>query len=594
MSAEIFEDTLDIDADMVEPVRLDPSNPATLACYPYPLLQATGESQRVPLRRVILRNEWVEVGIAPDLGGRIISLIDRRTHAEAIPTPTGIRVVPGGLRAVEWDYGIQFQIGPGGRANSLGPVEMQIQESEDSVLLHELIPGLGVSWQAKVSMPQNSPRVQIDCSVFNRSLATNVFEWGISGVLEGAQPVPEGGLYDEARNAGFSMSPEKGVLSVAVESPGRTSWTFPSRPWMPRERADHRISLSPMSGMHTPTFAGRDLAFSLQDGFLQLLAHRQTADARVYLLLESGETLESKLDLDAGLIFDLAIPLETSIVGVAIENARKETMAHWQLERQEPSWSQPLRSSAAEVAASIAESGTAEFAYREAVNSLPPHDKSEVLFRQGAQSPPLRSAAHVGLSMAMLARGAPQEAGEQLETALLHNAEDHLAWWLKAVAERLQGQDDDERPDLLNAHFLSPMEPSLRAESFLSQAEHGADPSPVIAPLSENPEAMTEVACLLLEAGLSGECARWIDECLRHREVPMLRYLQAWSLLQNSRMAVEAAEQVSVAGKSPLEPPFPWRGMEKRAIKALAERFSNDERLQSLDTLLSAAQPNTC
>lgn len=105
---------------------------------------------------------------------------------------------------------------------------------------------------------------------------------------------------------------------------------------------------------------------------------------------------------------------------------------------------------------------------------------------------------------------------------------------------------------------------------------------------------MIEVACLLLEAGLSGECARWIDECLRHREVPMLRYLQAWSLLQNSRMAVEAAEQVSVAGKSPLEPPFPWRGLEKRAVKALAAKFSNDERLQSLAALLSAAQSNTC
>ena len=100
----------------------------------------------------------------------------------------------------------------------------------------------------------------------------------------------------------------------------------------------------------------------------------------------------------------------------------------------------------------------------------------------------------------------------------MYNADDPLLWWGKAVALRLAGEDNEQ--ELLNAHFLAPLEPALRAESFLSQPINpdGA-PSPLLASLAENPEEFIEVACLLIDCGLFDQASRWIDEALRHRDL---------------------------------------------------------------------------
>jgi hypothetical protein len=178
---------------------------------------------------------------------------------------------------------------------------------------------------------------------------------------------------------------------------------------------------------------------------------------------------------------------------------------------------------------------------------------------------------------------------EALDTAIGFSADDALLWWLKALVLRLSGEEAEERPELPNAHFLSPLEPVLRAEAFLAQPQtHAKEGSPLIKPMANNPEAMIEVAVLLLESGLRMEASRWIDECLRHRNEPMLQYLAAWNLMTASRMEAEAAQHVRNVAQAGWEPPFPWRYLERRAIRELAELFSTDERLQKLKALVEA------
>jgi hypothetical protein len=163
------------------------------------------------------------------------------------------------------------------------------------------------------------------------------------------------------------------------------------------------------------------------------------------------------------------------------------------------------------------------------------------------------------------------------ERSLLFNAEDPLTWWIKALTSRLRNGPGEERSELLNAHFLAPAEPALRAEAFLSQSqEMGKEPSPLVAALDENPEAFVEVAALLVEAGLDDQATRWIDEALRHQDLAMLRYLQGFCFLRASRMQVEAAECVAAAARLGFVPPFPWRTVEWQAIEALSERFPDD------------------
>jgi hypothetical protein len=57
-------------------------------------------------------------------------------------------------------------------------------------------------------------------------------------------------------------------------------------------------------------------------------------------------------------------------------------------------------------------------------------------------------------------------------------------------------------------------------------------------------------------------------------------------LMVHTRLEMEAASEVVKAGKSPVQPPFPWRPLEVEAVGFLAQRFPKDERLGTLKGLL--------
>ena len=86
---------------------------------------------------------------------------------------------------------------------------------------------------------------------------------------------------------------------------------------------------------------------------------------------------------------------------------------------------------------------------------------------------------------------------------------------------------------------------------------------------------------------LYDQASRLIDEALRHLEIPMLRYLMAYCLIAGTRLSAEASEQIRLAGESPLGPPYPFRDMEIKAIRLLADRFPGDSRLGRLAKLVA-------
>jgi hypothetical protein len=195
----------------------------------------------------------------------------------------------------------------------------------------------------------------------------------------------------------------------------------------------------------------------------------------------------------------------------------------------------------------------------------------------------LRGAAHIRLANAAALVHDFASALDHVDSALATLADDPLAWWQRAVLARLNGEDNDQ--ELTTAHALSPLEPALRAEAFLAMPQtHSKEPSAVLKGFS--PDDFHETVHLLIEAGLYQEATRLMDEAQRHQEHPLLRYMHAWCLMQTTRMEVEASFEVQKAGKAPIAPPFPWRPLEERAVRELAERFSKDERLRALVGLL--------
>jgi hypothetical protein len=86
---------------------------------------------------------------------------------------------------------------------------------------------------------------------------------------------------------------------------------------------------------------------------------------------------------------------------------------------------------------------------------------------------------------------------------------------------------------------------------------------------------------------LWSEATRWLDEALRHLDMPMLRYLQACSFIMGATgMETEAGVHVQAAGKLPFGPPFPWRDAEIGALYTLKPLFPNDERLAQYAALV--------
>ncbi len=198
----------------------------------------------------------------------------------------------------------------------------------------------------------------------------------------------------------------------------------------------------------------------------------------------------------------------------------------------------------------------------------------------------LRGAAHLRAAAVCSMRGDYRASLEHVDSALTTLGDDPLAWWQRAALLRLIGEEDNSL-ELTHAHALSPMDPVLRAEAFLSVPQQmGKEPTTVLLPLVEDPDALHEVVHLHLEAGLIQEASRLIDEALRHKEFPLLRYVYAWNLYKSTRMQIEAASEVAKAAKAPIEPPFPWRPLEIEAVNGLAGAFPSDVRLQTLKALL--------
>jgi hypothetical protein len=173
-----------------------------------------------------------------------------------------------------------------------------------------------------------------------------------------------------------------------------------------------------------------------------------------------------------------------------------------------------------------------------------------------------------------------------VERAINANPENPLAWWRKAALGRLNGELEDS--DLPNAHFLAPMEPLLRAEAFLNQSpEMGSAPSPLVTPLRDRPDQLVEVAARWLELGRPDQATRWIDESLRQVDCAMLHYLQAFAFLRARRLEVEIPNRLARAAQIGLQPPFPYRGIEKTALTVLHERFPEDATLFAFLSLMA-------
>lgn len=296
------------------------------------------------------------------------------------------------------------------------------------------------------------------------------------------------------------------------------------------------------------------------DDLIQLQATEPLGQHKLVLLTKRGQTLETPVHVHPEQVIEMTPP--EPLAGVVLMDALKRTVLRW-----DGDWPEVVGSSSRKLEPSRSDRSD-------------PSDSTDQELEQDTFDVSRRHYAHTLLGMHSLARSEFDEAEARFESALHYNAEDHLTWWMKAVAGRLSGAQAEDVPELLNAHYLAPLEPALRAESFLAQpATMEKEPTALLRTLAEYPETFIEVAALLVEAELYEQASRWIDEALRHIDLAMLRYLLAFAHIKATSMEFEAQDHLTAAAKAPVGPPYPWRKIEIEALRKLRERFPDDKRL---------------
>ncbi|HWA82625.1 MAG TPA: DUF5107 domain-containing protein [Fimbriimonadaceae bacterium] len=559
MASEIFEETLNLEIGLLE------AGPATADSYPYPSLAPVGRSEPRAFRAVILENPYLRATFVPALGGRLLSLFDKRSQVEVLHEGPLVPM-PGGRRGASLPSGICLHLDGADRLTSMASVQYAAEEPDEetpaALWLAEAVTGTGLSWHLHVVLPPDRAELRIEARVFNRTWEDVPYRAGLLLPVFGENRSDGTAFFTLQDGRGVGLIPERGGWSAGVAGGALVLARFPEmRGLAPRQLDTWAVSIIPVSGLGHIDAISRYGALAIEGDRLRLQAVEPLRMHKIILLTRSGQTMEAPLLAFPEEIVEMSLP--EPVDGVALLDAHKDELLRWEGEwleigRETPPAAPCLRP------------------------SLRSEDLEDATFDVAT-----RHAAHALLGNRALAAGDLAEAEYRYEQALLYNAEDHLTWWMKAIAKREGGHEGGEVAEMLNAHYLAPLDPILRAESFFRQPRPaGKEPAVLLRPMDEHPENYVEVAALLVEAQLFELAGRWIDEALRHLDLPMLRYLLAYAHIKATGMDFEAAEQVAVAGRMPLAPPFPWRQTEIEAIFRLAERFPGDGRLHELTLLL--------
>lgn len=577
-AAEVFEDGIDLKIGTVE--ALQPDHQTSWTCYPFLQLKPTTKRETRSFRTIVLENPYLRATILPGLGGRIISMFDKRSGTEILPWTPAVEPLEGGRRGAFVREGVQLQLDGRERLNAMANVSTQFEQSmaeeqsEAAVWLAETCTGTGLSYHLRVSLPIDRAELLLEARVLNRWLRPQAYNGGLSlylgpGVFDGSA------FYCSARDAGLAvLSSGQPFDGVAFANGALQFSRFGEiQALAPRQVDTWSVNLVPLSGLGGLCGASRYAAASVVDGKLRMQVTEQRLNHKLLMLTADGQTLEAPVDLYPEHLLEIPLGRAIPIEFVLRNPAKVEILRCGAASAGGEAWRPTTPQSA----------GVSEMAEPPISLANSPEDLKRATFDVSNR--------HLALTLlGIQALGGQRfaDAESAFEQALNFNAEDPLLWWEKALAARLEGAES--HAELLNAHYLAPLEPALRAEGYLSQpVSLDRDPNPLLAPLEQNPEEFVEVACLLIEACLFDQASRWIDEALRHQELPMLRYLMAYAHLRRTGMIAEAAEQVRLASKSPPGPPFPYRDIERKALQALHEAFPGNQRVAELCRLLDVA-----
>lgn len=139
--------------------------------YPYPLYDVLTENKVDKSYKVLrLENEYVDIAVLPEIGGRIFSATDRTNQYPFFYTQTGVKPALIGMLGAWLSGGVEWNIPDHHRASSYMPVNWKMEENADgskTVWVGETELRHRLKWSVGVSVYPNRSWVEAKIKVIN-------------------------------------------------------------------------------------------------------------------------------------------------------------------------------------------------------------------------------------------------------------------------------------------------------------------------------------------------------------------------------------------------------------------------------------------
>jgi len=141
--------------------------------YPYPLFDTlTGRKEDKTYRLVYLENEYLKIGIAPQIGGRVFSGVDKTNGYPFFYKQSVIKPALIGLIGAWISGGVEWNIPHHHRASTFMPVQHRIEESADgskTVWVGELEVRHRMRWAVGYTLHPGKSYLEISVRIVNRT-----------------------------------------------------------------------------------------------------------------------------------------------------------------------------------------------------------------------------------------------------------------------------------------------------------------------------------------------------------------------------------------------------------------------------------------
>jgi len=145
--------------------------------YPYPLYdKLTGDKQDKTYKMVYLENEYVRIGILPEIGGRIFEAVDKTNGYDFFYRQHVIKPALIGLIGAWISGGVEWNIPHHHRATTFIPVQHLLEENEDgskTVWVGELEVRHRMRWGVGYTLRPGKSYLEVSLRILNRTPVAN-------------------------------------------------------------------------------------------------------------------------------------------------------------------------------------------------------------------------------------------------------------------------------------------------------------------------------------------------------------------------------------------------------------------------------------